>query len=56
MIKRFISYSLCAAAVLGLIGTAPALAAQPYPLNFKTFAFNASGLEPKAAPRPRVTG
>src|SRR6478735_8306301 len=33
---------VCAAAVLGLIGTAPALAAQPYPLNFKTFAFNAS--------------
>jgi len=41
MIKR--SFLLvCAAAVLGLIGTAPALAAQPYPLNFKTFAFNAS--------------
>jgi hypothetical protein len=34
---------VCAAAVLGLIGTAPALAAQTYPLNFKTFAFDASG-------------
>jgi hypothetical protein len=33
---------VCAAAVLGLVGTAPALAAQPYPLNYKTFAFNAS--------------
>ena len=41
MIKR--SFLLvCAAAVLGLIGTAPALAAQPFPLNYKTFAFNAS--------------
>src|SRR6187397_1247162 len=34
---------VCAAAVLGLVGTAPALAAQPYPLNFKTFTFDASG-------------
>jgi hypothetical protein len=33
---------VCAAAVLGLVGTAPALAAQPYPLNFKTFAFTDS--------------
>jgi hypothetical protein len=41
MIKRSLLL-VCAAAVLGLVGTAPALAAQPYPLNFKTFAFNAS--------------
>jgi len=41
MIKRSLLL-VCAAAVLGLIGTAPALAAQPYPLNFKTFAFNAA--------------
>src|SRR5690349_592679 len=33
---------VCAAAVLGLIGTAPALAAQPYPLNYKTFALSAA--------------
>src|SRR6476619_685109 len=42
MIKRSLLL-VCAAAVLGLVGTAPALAAQPYPLNFKTFAFTASG-------------
>src|SRR3954464_6519080 len=34
---------VCAVAVLGLIGTAPALAAQPYPLNYKTFTFDGSG-------------
>ena len=28
--------------MLGLLGAAPALAAQPYPLNFKTFALNAA--------------
>jgi hypothetical protein len=40
MIRRaFIS--VCAAAALALVGTAPALAAQPFPLNFKTFALNA---------------
>jgi Peptidase_C39 like family len=33
---------VCAVAVLALVGTAPALAAQPYPLNFKTFVFTAS--------------
>ena len=38
-----VGFSSCvAAAVLGLVGTAPALAAQPYPLNYKTFAFSAS--------------
>jgi hypothetical protein len=31
-----------AAAALALVGTAPALASQPYPLNYKTFAFNAA--------------
>src|SRR5690242_13570123 len=36
MRKRLL-FLVCAGAVLGLIGTAPALAAQPYPLNFKTF-------------------
>jgi hypothetical protein len=41
MTKRWLLL-VCAAAVLGLVGTAPALAAQPYPLNYKTFAFNAS--------------
>jgi len=41
MIRRLLLL-VCAAAVLGLVGTAPALAAQPYPLNFKTFAFTAS--------------
>jgi peptidase C39-like protein len=39
MTKRW-GFLVCVAAVLGLIGTAPALAAQPYPLNFKTFALN----------------
>jgi hypothetical protein len=39
MIKRSLLI-VCAVAVLGLIGTAPALAAQPYPLNYKTFALN----------------
>jgi hypothetical protein len=42
MTKRLLLL-VCAAAVLGLVGTAPALAAQPYPLNFKTFTFDASG-------------
>ena len=41
MTKRWLLF-VCAAAVLGLVGTAPALAAQPYPLNYKTFAFSAS--------------
>src|SRR6478736_5700003 len=36
MIKRWLLF-VCAAAVLSLVGTAPALAAQPYPLNYKTF-------------------
>jgi Peptidase_C39 like family len=40
---RYALLTVLAAAVLGLVGTAPALAAQPYPLNFKTFTFNASG-------------
>jgi hypothetical protein len=41
MTKRLLLL-VCAAAVLGLVGTAPALAAQPYPLNFKTFDFTAT--------------
>jgi len=45
MTKRWLLL-VCAAAVLGLVGTAPALAAQPYPLNYKTFAFNASDSTP----------
>jgi len=36
MTKRWLLF-VCAAAVLGLVGTAPALAAQQYPLNYKTF-------------------
>jgi len=36
MTKRWLLL-VCAIAVLGLVGTAPALAAQPYPLNYKTF-------------------
>jgi hypothetical protein len=36
MTKRWL-FLVCAIAVLGLVGTAPALAAQPYPLNYKTF-------------------
>jgi hypothetical protein len=34
--------TVVAAAALALVGTAPALASQSYPLNFKTFAFNAA--------------
>jgi Peptidase_C39 like family len=41
MTKRSLLF-VCAVGVLALVGTSPALAAQPYPLNFKTFAFNAS--------------
>ncbi len=41
MTKRWLLF-VCAAAVLGLVGTAPALAAQPYPLNYKTFDLSAA--------------
>ena len=41
MIKRAL-LTLIAAAGLSLAASAPAFAAQPYPLNFKTFAFGAS--------------
>src|SRR6476646_2971412 len=41
MTKRWLLF-VCAAAVLGLVGTAPALAAQPYPLNYKTFDLSAT--------------
>jgi Peptidase_C39 like family len=41
MIRRAL-ITVAAAAALGLVGTAPALASQPYPLNFKTFALGAS--------------
>jgi hypothetical protein len=41
MIKRGL-ITVIAAAALGLVGTAPALAAQPYPLNFKTFGLSSS--------------
>ena len=41
MIKRGL-ITVIAAAALGLVGTAPALAAQPYPLNYKTFALSSS--------------
>jgi hypothetical protein len=34
--------TVVAGAALALVGTAPALASQSYPLNFKTFAFNAA--------------
>src|SRR5438128_2193764 len=42
MTKRWLLL-VCAGAVLALVGTAPALAAQPYPLNYKTFTFDGSG-------------
>jgi len=41
MIKRGL-ITVIAAAAFGLVGTAPAMAAQPYPLNFKTFALSSS--------------
>jgi hypothetical protein len=41
MIKRTL-LTVIAAAGLGLVGTSPALAAQPYPLNYKTFALSSS--------------
>jgi hypothetical protein len=41
MTRRLLLF-VCAAAVLGLVGTAPALAAQNYPLNYKTFDLSAS--------------
>ena len=41
MTKRMLLL-VCAVGVLAFVGTSPALAAQPYPLNFKTFAFTAS--------------
>jgi hypothetical protein len=44
MIRRALII-VVAAAALALVGTAPALASQPYPLNFKTFALNASDAE-----------
>jgi hypothetical protein len=39
---RKLLYTVVAAAALALVGTAPALASQPYPLNYETFAFTAS--------------
>jgi Peptidase_C39 like family len=39
---RKLLVTVVAGAALGLVGTAPALASQPYPLNYKTFAFNAA--------------
>jgi hypothetical protein len=44
MIRRVL-ITVVAAAALALVGTAPALASQPYPLNYKTFALNASDAE-----------
>jgi Peptidase_C39 like family len=44
MIRRAL-ITVVAAAALALVGTAPALASQPYPLNYKTFALNASDAE-----------
>src|ERR1044072_7819447 len=41
MIKRGL-ITVIAAAALGLVGTAPAMAAQAYPLNFKTFGLSSS--------------
>ncbi len=41
MIRKML-VTVVAAAALALVGTAPALASQPYPLNYKTFAFNAA--------------
>ncbi|HSC49057.1 MAG TPA: C39 family peptidase [Gaiellaceae bacterium] len=40
MIRRAL-ITVFAAAAFGLVGTAPAMAAQPYPLNFKTFGLDA---------------
>src|SRR5512133_3608668 len=42
---RKLLVTVVAAAALALVGTAPALASQPYPLNYKTFALNASDAE-----------
>src|SRR5512133_3920940 len=39
---RKLLVTVVAGAAFALVGTAPALASQPYPLNYKTFAFNAS--------------
>jgi Peptidase_C39 like family len=44
MIRRVL-ITVVAAAALALVGTAPALASQPYPLNYKTFALNAADAE-----------
>ena len=44
MIRRVL-ITVAAAAALALVGTAPALASQPYPLNFRTFALNAPDAE-----------
>src|SRR5919205_4633377 len=41
MIKRVL-YTVVAVAALALAGSASALAASPYPLNFKTFALGAA--------------
>jgi hypothetical protein len=40
---RKLLYTVIAAAALALVGTAPALASQTNPLNYKTFALNAAG-------------
>ena len=40
---RKLLVTVVAAAGLALVGTAPALASQSYPLNYKTFAFDAVG-------------
>ena len=39
---RYTLVSVVAAAAFALVGAAPSLAAQPYPLNFKNFPLNAS--------------
>jgi hypothetical protein len=39
---RKLLVTVVAGAAFALVGTAPALASQPYPLNYKTFAFNAA--------------
>jgi hypothetical protein len=41
MIRKLL-VTVVAGAAFALVGTAPALASQPYPLNYKTFAFDAA--------------
>ena len=43
---RYTLASVVAAAAFALIGAAPSMAAQPYPLNYKTFALGSPEARP----------